>query len=212
MKLVDLTGTRSHRWTIVRRVPNTPQGQARWLCRCDCGTERVLKSIVIRRGISKSCGCFRADENIRRFQTHGHSTAGVSPTYHSWCGMLARCTNPSHRSFARYGARGITVCDRWKQFDNFLADMGEKPDGTSLDRIDFNRGYIPGNCRWATPREQARNKRNNYLITIEGMTHCVAEWAELFGIRKDLIWERRQRGWSDVEAVVTPPKKLVKRA
>lgn len=204
MKPIDLTGTRFHRWSVIGRATNTKQGQAQWFCRCDCGTERILKSIVIRRGISKSCGCLKREGLINRSTKHGHATNGISQTYHSWAGMIARCTDTNHSSFNRYGGRGITVCERWLQFDAFLADMGERPKGTTLDRINGEHGYEPSNCRWATAKDQARNKRNNYRITISGVTRCIAEWAEMRGLHKDLIWERRQRGWSDVDAVMTP--------
>lgn len=204
MKLVDLTGTRFNRWAVIGRAPNTAQGQAQWFCRCDCGTERILKSIVIRRGISKSCGCFKLEGLVERSTKHGHATNGISPTYYSWAGMVSRCTDQNSKIYVRYGGRGITVCDRWLQFPNFLADMGERPAGTSLDRIDNERGYEPGNCRWATPLQQARNTRGNYRITINGLTRCVTEWAEIRGVRSALIWERLAAGWSHEDAVMRP--------
>lgn len=119
--------------------------------------------------------------------------------------MLARCTNGKNRRYKDYGGRGIGVCERWYDFANFLADMGEKPKGYSLDRIDVNGDYEPGNCRWATATEQARNKRNNTLLTHNGETHTIAEWGDILGIRHTTISTRLHSGWS-VERALTPHK------
>lgn len=136
---------------------------------------------------------------------HGHAPeSGATPTYHTWSGMVARCNNPRHKSFGRYGGAGIRVCERWLTFANFLADMGEKPRGTSIDRIDHTRGYEPGNCRWATDKQQARNKRNNRPMTLDGVTRTQAEWVELLGIHQATLNDRLAHGWSDERALTTP--------
>lgn len=203
MHRIDIVGTRSGRWTVISRAENTKQGQAQYLCRCDCGNEKVLKSIIIRRGISKSCGCYHREDCIKRSTRHGHATGGISPTYHSWASMVARCTNNKIRNWLDYGGRGITVCERWMKFENFLADMGEKPAGRSLDRIDNNKGYSPENCRWATDIEQARNKRSNNLITYNGVTKTLQEWANDLGINSaNLI--HRLRKWDFNRAMSEP--------
>jgi hypothetical protein len=108
--------------------------------------------------------------------------------------MIARCTNPNHRSYREYGGAGITVCEQWRTFANFLSDMGEKPDGRSLDRIDNDGNYSPDNCRWATVHEQARNKSNNTFLTHNGMTMTIAGWAETLGIPQSTISWRLNRG------------------
>ncbi len=135
---------------------------------------------------------------------HGHATNGISPTYHSWAGMTARCTNEGHRNYALYGGRGITVCDRWLSFPNFLADMGEKPRGLSLDRIDGNGNYEPSNCRWATATEQARNRSNTRTLTLNGETRPLAEWAERTGIHPATLSDRVHHGWTDERALTEP--------
>jgi hypothetical protein len=205
MHMIDLTGQTFGRWRILSRAENSPKGQARWLCQCECGTKKVMESIHLRRGISRSCGCLKIETTIRLSTKHGHaSTTYTSPTYHTWAGMVARCTNPKHRSYPQYGGNGIAVCKRWLTFSNFLADMGEKPTGTSLDRIDSKKGYAIHNCRWATSSKQARNKGNNRLLTHKGKTQCVAEWAEELGIPVPTLNDRLLSGWDDERALSTP--------
>jgi hypothetical protein len=201
MKMIDLAGQKFGRLTVVSRADNTPQGQARWNCVCDCGNLHSLKSIILRRGISKSCGCLEEEARHTNNRTHGHTSSGTTPTFHSWAGMMARCTNPKHSSFHRYGGRGISVCERWHTFQNFLDDMGVKPPKLSLDRIDNSLSYSPENCRWATASEQARNKRNNHMITHNGVTKCLQEWSELIGITSSSLRCRLDSGWSVYDAL-----------
>jgi hypothetical protein len=136
-------------------------------------------------------------------RTHGHSR---SLTYVSLAQLIQRCTNPNNPSFTKYGGRGITVCQRWRNsFEAFLEDMGERPSNKhSIDRIHNDRGYDPGNCRWATKVEQCRNKSDNRLITVDGETHCLSEWDEIKGFPRGRIADRLQRGWAEEEAVRTP--------
>lgn len=131
------------------------------------------------------------------------------PEYRVWDAMKGRCTNPRHKSFGNYGGRGITVCQRWlDSFDAFLEDVGYRPaKGFSLDRIDNEKGYEPGNCRWATAREQMNNVRYNRLVTINGQTKTRADWCRIFGIREGLFDYRVRNGWSDVDAITTPTKR-----
>lgn len=142
--------------TVIREVEGrqfASQRMAQALCRCDCGVEVVRLVCHLRSGGTTSCGC--------KVRIHGHAGAERTPTYISWMSMRARCTNPNHRDYRHYGGRGITVCDRWiDSFENFLADMGERPSGTTIDRIDNDAGYELGNCRWADAVTQRRNRRD----------------------------------------------------
>lgn len=211
MHMIDIIGMKFNRWLVLSRAENDPAGKAQFLCRCDCGAEKVLHGILLRRGVSKSCGCLKLEMLSKRQKTHGHTSGGkTSPTFHSWAGMMARCSNPNNAYFKYYGALGITVCDRWHTFSNFLDDMGEKPPRMSIDRIDYTGNYEPNNCRWATAQEQARNKSNNAMLTANGETRCMQEWAELLGIKQSTLSYRIQRGWSHDAAINTPVRSLGK--
>lgn len=132
---------------------------------------------------------------------------GRTPTNKSWQGMIYRCTKKTSRQYSDYGGRGITVCQRWMQFENFYADMGERPIGTSIERINNSLGYSPENCIWGTPFQQGRNKRNNRKITIDGMERCMSEWAEISGTKVFTIFARLKKGWAEKNAVFQPTRK-----
>jgi hypothetical protein len=164
---IDLTGKHFGRWFVLAIHPPRMRYGRRghavcvlWLCRCDCGTERVVFGTNLRRGLSTSCGCRSREKTRERNARHGHACRGkVTRAYIRWLSMLQRCCNPNNTAYDYYGGRGISVCERWHTFDNFLSDMGEPPPGLSIDRIDVNGDYEPGNCRWATASEQVRNQR-----------------------------------------------------
>ena len=155
--LDDLTGRTFGRWSVIERVPE--KLPVRWLCHCECGRERGVDPQTLKAGRSQSCGCLRG-ALLRQAQTT-HGEAGRSPEYTSWLGMKDRCYRKTNKAFPGYGGRGITVCARWlNSFPNFLADMGRKPSPShSIDRIENDKGYEPGNCRWATRKEQSNNQR-----------------------------------------------------
>lgn len=206
----DETGNRYTRLVVIERVP-TPPGRigAFWRCRCDCGVEKVVLGQQLRAGNTQSCGCLLRENgrnNGYGNRRHGMSGHHKTKEYRAWVNMRQRCTNPRRKDFPQYGGRGITVCDRWNQsFDAFLADMGCAPSPQhSLDRIDNNGAYEPCNCRWATDSEQRRNKRTNQLVTFDGRTQPMADWAHEYGVDYFAFRKRLVRGWSVERALTTP--------
>lgn len=210
MKIIDLPqGGVFGRWTVLAESHRDKHGYINWLCRCECGTEKTVCSHELRSGRSKSCGCLASELKAKRMTTHGHTkrVSGVyaTPTYRAWVEMIRRCTKHGRNNSYLYVDRGIRVCDRWAEsFDNFLEDMGERPDGMSLDRIDNDAGYEPANCRWADKKTQSRNRRGLRMISYNGATRCLSEWAEILGFKYHLLKDRLSYGW-DVDRAFTTP-------
>jgi len=191
------------RLTIIEEIPGSSRKIPRKvLCRCICGVKKIFVLGELRRGKSTSCGCFQK-ENVRKQQlTHGMKGTEI---YESWHSMKQRCLNQNHKSFKDYGGREIKICDRWlNSFENFYKDMGDRPKKMTIDRIDNNGNYCKENCRWATTKEQAKNRRNTVLIKYKGQTMCQSDWGRKTGLGIDVICRRIKNGYTKEEAVSLP--------
>lgn len=192
----SMDGAKFTRWTVVREAPMKSHNR-RVLCRCECGVTKIVMVSSLNSGHSRSCGCLARDTPTRGNLRHGMVN---TPEWITWCSMRQRCENTSTPAYANYGGRGITVCKRWTQFENFFADMGLRPKGHSLDRIRNSGNYSPRNCRWATPRQQMRNTRINKIVIYRGQEHCLATWCEKLGLAYGQTYSRLNRGWSVTRA------------
>ena len=192
----DLTGQVFGRLTVLRRSSTAAHARVQWECACACGRTKVAQSSLLLNGHTQSCGCLGEETRGQSNRTHGATRGGHTPEYRAWTHARQRCENPRDARFPRYGGRGIAVCERWWSFENFLADMGPRPSSShSIDRIDNDGNYEPGNCRWATKKQQARNKRNSRVIEYAGRSMPVAAWAEAVGVPSNVIECRLCRGW-----------------
>lgn len=193
---LKLLGTRFGRLVVINRN-GSKDGKSTWQCICDCGKQTIVKGVYLTRGATQSCGCFRGENH----RTHGKSH---SPEYGSWSSMHTRCYNNKHQQWHNYGGRGIKVCSKWRKFENFLEDMGKRPPGHSLDRIDTNGGYNKLNCRWATPKEQMANSRKAVLLEIKGEKIPLRETARRYKIPRSTLKQRLGKGWSIHRAISQP--------
>nr|DAH32228.1 MAG TPA: hypothetical protein [Caudoviricetes sp.] len=208
-RLIDLTGMRFGKLTVIKRASDyiAPKGKTttRWLCKCDCGNTCEVRTDLLRNGYTKSCGCIVA--------TQGRLTQTRPELSHIWGGMLRRCYDESIEAYPRYGGRGITVCEEWKNslsnFCNWAETHGYQK-GLSIDRVDFNGNYCPENCRWADIKTQNNNKSDTHHVTYAGETHTYSEWADIMGLglTRDIIYSRIQRnGWDEIKAITTPARR-----
>ena len=220
---IDLTGKQFHRLVVIRRGPDkrfrgTSRPRVQWECRCSCGSTILVPTWHLNNNHTKSCGCYKAEvvsvAAAVANTTHGESHDHITPEYRSWQAMLLRCNNPASKDFHRYGAIGVSVCQRWQNsYEAFLQDMGRRPSlRYSIDRFPNNNGnYEPGNCRWADSIQQSRNRRNTIILTLDGVAKTIPEWAEDLGISYEIIIGRIRRGWTVEEALRTPHKQRVPR-
>lgn len=198
---LDLTGKKFGRWTVLSFSHKDKTGAIHWHCLCECGKNRSVRTQSLMRGESTSCGCYHKEKVTT------HNMTGL-PTFKSWESMKQRCTNENSPDYHRYGERGIKICDRWiNSFDAFLADMGIRPLGTSLERIDSDGNYEPLNCKWATSSEQNRNKRVTKRYLWDGEMRCFSELAEISGLKPAIISNRLNSGWSIEKTMSTPNRK-----
>lgn len=179
------SGDRFGRLTVLRDLGTRGKQSRDWLCQCDCGAlPRAVPQTSLKSGQTQSCGCLGAERRRAACTTHGHHK---SPEYRIWYGMRGRCENPNEFAFRDYGGRGILICERWSQFENFLADMGHRPAGTSIERLDNDLGYEPDNCVWATKHQQSRNRRNNVIVEVRGVQMILVDAAKAIGYSPSTI-------------------------
>lgn len=185
----------------------TKQVRNLWWCQCKCGTVFKPRGDHLKSGNTTNCGCVRRIAVGNACRTHGHCNNRQHTTeYRIWCAIIQRCTTAACPGYKHYGGRGITICDRWREsFELFFSDMGQRPKGHSIDRIDVNGNYEPSNCRWTTHREQMQNTRRNHFITFQGKTLCVTEWARRIGLHPATLFKRlRSPKWDVASALTTP--------
>jgi len=208
-KTIDRIGQRIEKLIVIKRLANKIEiaksgkksVRACWLCKCDCGNEIVVTShslnkALLGKGGTSSCGCLLG-------KTIKHGKCGTK-AYKSWHMMLQRCTNANNAAYKSYGGRGIKVCDEWKNFMNFFADMGEPLEGCTLDRIDNELGYSKDNCRWATKKQQGNNRRTNLYIVFNGKKQTLSEWADELNLSRYCLRNRLLSGWTVEKALTTP--------
>lgn len=208
VSLIDITGMQFGRLAVVSlsEMRKKSKGGHRpyWLCKCACGNFVSICGSSLKSGGSSSCGCLQKEYVSIRSATHRMT---ATRPYRIWAGMLTRCTNKNSKDHNLYGDRGISVCDRWRSFDNFISDMGMPCDNESIERIDTNGNYEPSNCKWATSAEQSRNKRNNHVVEFNGESMIVADWAKIIGINESSLRGRLKKYPIDI-ALTTPKGEL----
>ena len=199
---IDLTGASYGRLSVVSRSENKGNLTA-WNCICECGANVSVRASDLRNGTTRSCGCLHKEVVSKNFTTHGKSKTN---TYRIWASMMSRCTDINAINFKHYGGRGVSVCDEWRNFDAFYRDMGERPQGKSIERLNNNKNYSNDNCIWASRYTQSHNKRNNRDITFNGVTMHLSQWAESLNMTTSTLWKRLNRGWSVERALTTAPR------
>jgi hypothetical protein len=201
----DIRGRRFGRLLVQEFAGINSAGLAAWNCLCDCGKTKILPGAYLTGGRTKSCGCYRQDKARADHTTHGMTH---TKEFTIWSGIRERTLNPNYHHFADYGGRGILMCPEWlNSFETFLSDMGDRPSANhSIDRRDNDKGYYKENCRWATGKEQSRNRRDNHLVTYKGETLPLSAWTERLGFRKMTLRNRIVSGW-DLERAMTEPEK-----
>lgn len=199
----DLTGQKFGRLTVAEYKGSDNGHGAVWECDCSCGAAKIVRARHLKSGAVQSCGCLNKEKTSERASTHGMTNTRL---YHIWKQMRHRCYKPYASNYARYGGRGITVCEEWKNDFQAFYDWSMAngySDDLSIDRIDANGNYEPSNCRWIGLDLQANNKRNNHYLTYKGRTQTVAEWSKEVGIKYATLWQRISDGWSVEEALTS---------
>lgn len=201
----DITNMKFGRLTAIKPAFQDKYHRWHWLCKCDCGNTKIISANSLQRGVTKSCGCLDKEKHITHPNRRTHGMCGTR-IYRIWKAIKNRVTNKNAPDFQKwYGSRGITICEEWKNdfmaFYRWAMANGYN-DTLSIDRIDVNSDYTPNNCRWATTKQQNRNTRQNIFLTYNGETHCLADWAGILGIKRQVLQQRYIRGW-DAEKILT---------
>jgi hypothetical protein len=199
---LNIAGQRFGRVTAIERIGRKGR-MALWSYRCDCGTIGAALANSLARGNTKSCGCLKNELAGKRFRRHGLTN---TPEHRTWRSIKYRCHDPDCPGYARYGGRGIKVCDRWRDsFENFLADMGKRPSAEySIERVNNDGDYEPGNCKWATRGEQRRNASHARIYEFNGKRQVIKDWANEYGFSPTTLYYRLSNGWSIERALTTP--------
>lgn len=202
-KLIDLTGRVFDRLTVLNKT-KSKNNRTYWLCKCSCGELTEVEGQHLKRGRTRSCGCYYKETLKTRSITHNMRK---TRQYSIWANMISRCYNENVPAYTNYGGRGISVCEKWRFFEGFWEDMQKGySDVLTIDRIDNNRGYYKENCKWSTMREQDENKRSNIRIKFNGKGQIAAKWAKELGINYGTLISRIARGWDSHKALSTPTK------
>jgi hypothetical protein len=198
-EFIDLINKKFTKLTVISRAENASYGSARWNCVCDCGAKVVVNGSRLIGNGTKSCGCLQKSNARKRVLKHGMFG---TKEYKTWESMIQRCTNPNSGSYKSYGGRGIKVCDEWiNSFENFHKDMGDRPEGMSLDRIENDKDYSPENCRWATNSQQHRNTSRVVILTFNDKSQCLLDWAKEIKVSPGTVRNRLKQGW-DLEKII----------
>lgn len=206
---IDMTGNRCGRLTVIGYECTKEDGHAMWKCICDCGKEVIVDGRSLRSGNTKSCGCYNRERSTARIvalnRTHGWTNTRL---FRIWGQIINRCKNQNASNFCDYGGRNISVCQEWatsfEAFRNWALSAGYA-DNLSIDRKNNEKGYCPENCRWATAKEQANNRRSNTVINFNGETHTVSEWADITGVKYEALLKRLSSKTYTIERALTEP-------
>lgn len=212
VKPLDIKGEIFGQLTVLEKTGNSISGHSSvWKCVCNCGNVKEVLGSNLKAGKTKSCGCLLKTNTRIGLSSIKHGMHNTS-SYRAWANMIYRCTNSNYKYFHHYGGRGIEVIAHWRNsFENFLKDMGECPNGMSLDRINNDGNYQPDNCRWATNKDQANNKRNNVKVTYQNETKTIAQWSRVTGVGTNVIRRRLLAGWNIADALTVPSQRAKER-
>ena len=207
MPAVDMAGRRFGRYTVLYRSENDKHGNAMWMCKCDCGNQKIVAGSALRKGVTLSCGCYHKEKVAKINTTHGESKSRL---FGIWQSMKARCNNPNHKHYSYYGGKGISVCEEWKHDFQSFADWANNngySEGLTIDRIDPIGNYEPSNCRWLSRAEQQKHLSNCRLFEVDGETNPLNTWCKIYNMPHETVRKRIAKGWDIKEALTVPPDK-----